>query len=238
MGFDPLDLLGAGISAAGGIVTSAMNANQQGINRAFQERMSSTAHQREVKDLRAAGLNPILSATGGQGASTPSTQPVKFENPLQNVASDYSAVQGQRLSGERLELEQALNKMQVADIAANIKLKDAQGKEAMSRVGVNEVDSIAKAMLNANPDWVAATIRSAQQAEATGKAAATASLASAKASEWQAQGKSLPDLLAKVLGSTLKDVTGKGAPSLMDIVRGVLNFGPPPNQSHSAKAKR
>lgn len=47
----------------------SFNEKQAEINRNWQEYMSNTAHQREVKDLIAAGLNPILSANSG--ASTP-----------------------------------------------------------------------------------------------------------------------------------------------------------------------
>ncbi|QXP08634.1 MAG: DNA pilot protein [Arizlama microvirus] len=62
---------GQAASAGGAIADTLINANQAGISRDDQRYYTEHAHQVETKDLRAAGLNPILSATHG-GASNPS----------------------------------------------------------------------------------------------------------------------------------------------------------------------
>lgn len=56
-------------SAAQADKAMEFSAKEAAKNRDWQKMMSDTAHQREVRDLQAAGLNPVLSAMGGNGAA-------------------------------------------------------------------------------------------------------------------------------------------------------------------------
>lgn len=111
------------VAAAGaigqGFISSAFNMFQADKNRDWQERMSNTAHQREVRDLTAAGLNPILSSSHG-GASSPSGSTAQASSP--DVVS--SALQAATLRGQ-LELQKA----QVRDINSAANLKDIQAAD-------------------------------------------------------------------------------------------------------------
>lgn len=74
--------------------TNALNFQMFRQNQQWQEKMANTAHQREVRDLREAGLNPILSATGGSGAATPNLATPTAVSPGSPVADKAAIYMG------------------------------------------------------------------------------------------------------------------------------------------------
>ena len=106
--------IGGLASIYGGRKANIASAKQAQRQMDFQERMSSTAHQREVQDLRAAGLNPILSATGGPGASTPSGAQAPQKDVVTPAVNSALAVATQKQNIKNMKATQVLTNNQAA----------------------------------------------------------------------------------------------------------------------------
>lgn len=105
-GTDFIQLAALAVSAYSAYSTNRAARKEAASNRAFQSEMSSSSHQREVADLRAAGLNPILSGTGGAGASTPSGAVAPVQDIGNTALSQASMLRLQRRQATLLQ-EQA-----------------------------------------------------------------------------------------------------------------------------------
>lgn len=117
--FDPFS---AAISVGGSLLDNFFAGERQEDAQAFSAQQYATRYQTQVKDLQAAGLNPMLAYGQGPG-SAPSSSPA-------TPGSNFTQAAGQHLQSQLNSAQIANINADTANKAAQARLIDAQAAQA------------------------------------------------------------------------------------------------------------
>lgn len=161
-------------------IANQFSAAEAAKNRDWQQYMSNTAHQREVADLKAAGLNPVLSATGGNGAAV--TSGASASASLPSGSKGEADTSGNAAIASILgSILSAQMQLETANVSARTQEAVADKYTAMEHL-VAQISSAAS-MRNADVSAAASKYAANQSASATRYAAGLSSAASKYAAD-------------------------------------------------------
>lgn len=205
----PAGLGAAGVIAGGALggsaiaASSAKDINQQQIaaqqqNEAYMTQMSDTAYQRQVADMEAAGLNPMLAASHAGGASTPTPQMPTLTNPGESFAQSLgSAAKAIAIDIPQMESTLKVNSStaDLQDQKSKTEQVQQQAIQQQTKADVNLKNANAQ-LANANAAATLSTLPAKQDVGAIAQSLAPAigTIGSLAASGWNKIGNTLSAL--------------------------------------------
>lgn len=144
------NIASGGLGFIGAHQQNKANSKQARKNRQFQERMSSTAYQRTMADMKEAGLNPMLAAKLG-GASTPGGAQATMENTLSSAAeaaANLPATQNIKADTNQKKANTAAQQAQEKVYETQAELNRVSAKRVAQEIDIKGLEQTMKTTLD------------------------------------------------------------------------------------------